>query len=250
MRVAVMSDIHGNSVGLDAVLHDLQRQPADQLVCLGDAIQGGPQPAQVVRQLRELGCPVVMGNADAWMISGVDTGDEPASEERWKILRAVREWSLAHLSAEDQSFIRAFQPTVEIQLDAGRKLLCFHGSPDSFDDVMLPDSPQETLLKYLGRHNADVLCGGHTHVQYMRRITLDGALMFNPGSVGLAYAHHQPEGKERMDAWAEYAVLTSEGSRLALEFRRVPYDIAPLLEAYRSSGRPYAEKAIAQYSRP
>src|SRR5512142_3057048 len=112
MRVAVISDIHGNRVGLDAVLNDLRSHPADQVVCLGDAIQGGPQPAQVVARLRELGCPVVMGNADAWMLSGVDTGNEPASEERWKSLRAVREWSLTQVSAGDRSFIHAFRPTV------------------------------------------------------------------------------------------------------------------------------------------
>ncbi len=249
MRVAVISDIHGNSIGLDTVLEDLRRHPADRIVCLGDAIQGGPQPAQVVARLREVGCPVVMGNADAWLLTGSETGSENISEERQRILDAVREWTLKQLSAEDRSFIQAFRPTVEIELEAGRRLLCFHGSPDSFDDVMLPDSPQEKLLQFLGKHNADVFTGGHTHVQYMRRITREGAILFNPGSVGLAYAHYQPEGEERMDAWAEYALLSSQGDRLVLEFRRVPYDVEPLLEAYRSSGRPYSEKGIAQYGR-
>ncbi len=247
MRIAVMSDIHGNRIGLDTVLEDLRAHPADRIVCLGDAIQGGPQPAQVVKRLRELGCPVVLGNADAWLISGEETGEESMTDERRRMLDAVREWTLGQLSAEDRAFIQGFQPTAEIELEAGRRLLCFHGSPDSFDDIMLPDTPQVKLLKFLGQHSADVFAGGHTHVQYMRRITQEGRIMFNPGSVGMAYAHHQPEGIERMDAWAEYALLTSEGDRLALEFRRVPYDVGPLLEAYRASGRPYAEKAIAQY---
>jgi predicted phosphodiesterase len=188
-----------------------------------------------------------MGNADAWLLSGVDTGNEITSEERERTLNAVREWSLAQLSPDDRAFIQAFQPTVEIELEADRKLLCFHGSPDSFDDIMLPETPQEQLFKFLGQYTADAQCGGHTHVQYVRRIGADGRIFFNPGSVGLAYSHHQPEGAERIDPWAEYAVLTSEGPRLALEFRRVPYDIAPLLEAYRSSGRPFAEKAITEY---
>jgi predicted phosphodiesterase len=200
-----------------------------------------------VSRLRELGCPVVMGNADAWLLSGVDTGNEITSEERERTLNAVRDWSLKQLSPEDRAFIQAFRPTVEIALEAGRKLLCFHGSPDSFDDIMLPDTPQEQLFKLLGKHDADALTGGHTHVQYVRRIGADGRIFFNPGSVGLAYSHHQPEGEERMDPWAEYAVLTSEGDRLALEFRRIPYDVSPLLEAYRSSGRPYADKAFASY---
>lgn len=248
MRLAVFSDIHGNSFGLDAILRDLEQHAADRLVCLGDAIQGGPQPALVVQRLRELGCPIVMGNADAWLLSGVETGNEVTSEERRRTLDDVRAWSMQHLSPEDQAFIAGFQPTVEIPLEAGRRFLGFHGSPDSFDDIMLPDTPHDALFKFLGRHEADALAGGHTHVQYVRRIGADGKIFFNPGSVGLAYNHQQPDTGFRADPWAEYAVLTSEGARLALEFRRVPYDVRPLIEAYRSSRRPHAEQAIAQYA--
>lgn len=248
MRIAVISDIHGNCIALDAALADLEQHPADHLVCLGDAIQGGPQPAQVVSRLRELRCPVVMGNADAWLLSGVETGNEPASEEHRRMLDAVREWSLAQLSRDDRAFIQGFRPTVEMALEAGRRLLCFHGSPASFDDVMLPDTPQEQLFKFLGEYRADALCGGHTHVQYMRRLGADGRFFFNPGSIGFAYSHHQPEDSFRADPWAEYAVLTSEGDKLALQFRRVPYDVEPLIDAYRTSGRPYADQAIAQYA--
>ncbi len=248
MRVAVISDIHGNCIALDRVLEDLGRGPTDKIVCLGDAIQGGPQPAEVVKRLRGLGCPVVMGNADAWLLTGKETGNEPTSEERQRILDAVREWSLHQLSGEDREFVQGFQPTVEVALEAGRKLLCFHGSPDSFDDILLPDIPQDALYKFLGKFHADAMTGGHTHVQQMRRIGDDARFFFNPGSVGLAYSHHQPDAGFQADPWAEYAVLTSEGERSALEFRRVPYDVAPLIDVYRSSGRPYAEAAVAQYS--
>ncbi len=81
MRTAVISDIHGNCVALDAVLADLQAHPVDQVACLGDAIQGGPQPAKVAARLRELGWPVVMGNADAWLLSGIPTGSEPVTAQ-------------------------------------------------------------------------------------------------------------------------------------------------------------------------
>jgi predicted phosphodiesterase len=59
MRVAVISDMHGNAVAFDAVLADIAGQGIDQVVCLGDALQGGAQPAEVASRLRELGCPVV-----------------------------------------------------------------------------------------------------------------------------------------------------------------------------------------------
>jgi hypothetical protein len=81
----------------------------------------------------------------------------------------------------------------------------------------------------------------------LRRLGQDERFFFNPGSIGLAYSHHQPDEGFQADPWAEYAVLSSEGQRLALEFRRVPYDVEPLLQVYEASGRPYAEQAKAQY---
>jgi putative phosphoesterase len=248
MRIAILSDIHGNCVGLDTVLKEIEREHFDRVVCLGDAIQGGPQPAQVVSRLRELGCGVVMGNADAWLLTGEETGNESISDERRLTMDAIRRWSLEQLSATDRAFIQAFQPVINVELEAGRKLLCFHGSPASFDDVILPDSSQEELYKHLGAYDAHVMTGGHTHVQYIRRLSSDARFFFNPGSIGFAYSHHQPDQGFQADPWAEYAVLTSEGERLALEFRRVPFDAAELIAVYRSSGRPHPDLAIAQYT--
>src|SRR6185436_6063002 len=91
MRIAIFSDMHANAIAFDAVLADLHAQRPDQSVCLGDAIQGGPQPDAVVQRLRALGCPVVMGNADAWLLTGQATGAEPTSAQQL----AVREWQLA-----------------------------------------------------------------------------------------------------------------------------------------------------------
>src|SRR6266545_7690778 len=138
MRVAVISDMHGNDFACESVEADIQSQRVDQIVCLGDAIQGGPQPAEVVERLRRLNCPVVMGNADAWLISGVETADEGIPPERLKKMGEIRNWSLSHLTEDDVDFIASFQPTVTLHLEDGIDLLCFHGSPTSFDDVILP----------------------------------------------------------------------------------------------------------------
>src|SRR5256885_316929 len=126
MHIAVISDMHGNCIGLDAVLADLRAEPIDQLICLGDCIQGGPQPAEVVARLRELGCPVVMGNADAWLLTGKETGAEAIPAERMRKMSAIRDWSLAQLSESDKDFIAAFRPTVEVSLGNGHNLLGFH----------------------------------------------------------------------------------------------------------------------------
>ncbi len=137
MHVGIIADIHGNRVALDAAVADLREQQVDQIVCLGDAIQGGPQPAETTALLRELACPIVLGNADDWLLTGESSGAEPITEQQI----AVREWSLTQLTAEDRTFIRSFQPTITIDLPAGQRLLCFHGSPASYDDVILPDTP-------------------------------------------------------------------------------------------------------------
>jgi predicted phosphodiesterase len=246
MRIAVISDIHGNCLALDVALADIRRDGLEQIVCLGDAIQGGAQPAAVVARLRELGCPVVMGNADDWLLTGEETGSESFSAERLRKMHEIRAWSLAQLSEGDRAFIARFQPTVEIAL-GGRALLCFHGSPASFDDIILPTTPEEEFQGYLGAYVPHIMTGGHTHMQQIRRVGASDSFFFNPGSIGLAYSHQQPEDRFRTDPWAEYAVLAAENGRIALEFRRVPIDVQALIAVYRSSGRPHAEDSVAQY---
>ncbi len=244
MKIAVISDIHGNCLAFDAVLNDLDPRPVDRIVCLGDAIQGGPQPAEVVQRLRELGCAVVMGNADAFLLSG-DNDGEAATPERQSKLAAVREWSLAHLTLQDRQFIGSFQPTVTVDAEGGTSLLCFHGSPASFNDIILPSTPEDEFQRLLASYVPAVMAGGHTHLQQVRRIGQN--FFFNPGSVGFAYRPGQPDDRLRADPWAEYAVLTLEPERTALEFRRVPFDVAKLRRIFLESGRPYVDEAAAQY---
>ena len=245
MRIAIISDMHGNDLAFEAVEADLQNQKIDQSVCLGDAIQGGPQPAAVVQRLRRLNCPVVMGNADAWLISGEETADEGIPPERLRKMGEIRTWSLSQLAEEDLDFIATFQPTVTIKLEDGLDLLCFHGSPTSFDDIILPAAPEEEFQKYLGAYADRILTGGHTHAQQIRRI--GRYFFFNPGSVGFAYSHNQPDDEFYADPWAEYGILTAENGQVSLEFRCIPFNAKELIRIYRESGRPFAEDAIAQY---
>jgi putative phosphoesterase len=243
MRLAVLSDMHGNDIAFAAVMDDLDRAGFDQIVCLGDAIQGGPQPVEVTRRLRERNIPVVMGNADSWLLTGFKSGAEAISEDRMRKMLAAREWSLGKLSDEDKAFIAGFQPTIRIELGNGEHLLCFHGSPSSYDDLLLPDSPAEIFKDLLSPHRATFFCGGHTHVQFVRHL-LDG-FHFNPGSAGSAYRHGQPEGELMFDSFAEYAMLSVDGPRIGLEFVRVPFDVEKLASTYQASGRPNCNDALA-----
>jgi putative phosphoesterase len=240
MRVAVIADIHGNAVAFDAVRADLEAHAVDRVVCLGDAIQGGPQPAEVVTRLRELACPVVLGNADAFLLTGTD-GNESLTPQQ----QAAREWSLAQLSEADRAFIAAFQPTVEISLPGKRRLLCFHGSPASFHDIISPETPEDAVRRFLGAYLPAILTGGHTHLQQLRR--LDDSLFFNPGSVGFVYNTRQSGGNLHADPWAEYAILSADERRFSIEFCRVPFDVADWKRITLASGIPDAKTMVTRY---
>jgi putative phosphoesterase len=242
VNLAVISDIHGNMTAFDAALADISAQGLKRIVCLGDAIQGGPQPVEVVAKLRELGCPVVMGNADNWLLTGVATDGQADTEQ----LTTTRAWSLTQLSDDDRVFIAAFVPTVALELEGDQRLLCFHGSPASFDDYILPETPHAELQRLFARHDATLLTGGHTHLQQIRRV--DAKLFFNPGSVGRALDRNLPAGVDRAYPWAEYAIVTSDARGIGITFRQVPFDVERHLAVTRASGIPFMEQMVGRYA--
>jgi predicted phosphodiesterase len=141
--------------------------------------------------------------------------------------------------------MHTFKPTVQIQLDEERVLLCYHGSPKSFDHIILPQTPDEEVRQYLEPQEHIIYTGGHTHMQFIRHF--GRTFHFNPGSVGVAYRHDQPDDHFRLDPWAEYAILSYHSGNLSLEFRRISFDMQQLISIYNTSGRPFAESSIAEY---
>lgn len=248
MRIIVLSDVHGNCLALETVVEDAKKKGFDQIVCNGDMIQGGPQPHETVQLLRELNCSVVMGNSDAWLLTGIETDAHLITEERRKKLDLVREWSLSKLGEEDRAFINSFQPTIHIDLGHAKNLLAFHGSPTSFDEVLLPSTPEDEFDASLRPYADNFLTGGHTHLQFMRRLRDSQNFFFNPGSVGVAYNHEQSGDKGLLDPWAEYAILTVQNLHIGLEFVRVALDMDKLADMYRHSDKPFAREALAQYT--
>ena len=210
MPLALVSDIHGNDLALAAVVAELERLDVEQVVCLGDVAQGGSQPAEVLDRLARLGWPVILGNADAFLLEVDPSSPEPATDEQLE----RRTWTLEQLSDAQLEQIRAFVPTLDVEVD-GVTLRAFHGSPHSYDDIVLPETPDAVAERLLGGSGVDLLAGGHTHLQWTRYV--DGALYVNPGSVGLAY--NRFESDPVPIEVAEYALVT----RGSVEFRRVPW---------------------------
>jgi predicted phosphodiesterase len=239
-RLAVISDAHGNGVALDVALADIRDARVDGVVCLGDLAQGGPQPDQVVDALQRFPGETwfVLGNADAFLLDP-EAGAEPVTQEQLE----MREWSIDRLGEERLSLLRAFRPTVELDLHGEMdKLLAFHGSPRSFDDILLPTASSDELHSLIGPTDASFLCGGHVHVQWTRR--LDSASFFNPGSVGYSRDEPVPQSELRCDPWACYAILTIERGTAEIAFRRVGFDPVDVIDAVKRSGMPDADRHL------
>jgi putative phosphoesterase len=236
MRLALISDQHGNDVAFRAVLEDVERLSVEEIVCLGDVVQSGAEPVQTLDRLAAIGCETILGNADAFLLEVRGDDPEPVTEQ----LLEVRDWTLSQLSSTHVEQIRSFKPVVRRELD-GVSLLLFHGSPRSYDDVLLPELGGEALEPFLG-HDAALLAGGHTHLQWTRKI--GDALYVNPGSVGVSYDRHPDPPVLR--PLAEWALVTVADGAVGIEFRQVPYSIEDFRAAAEQSGRPYADEFAAQ----
>jgi predicted phosphodiesterase len=240
--VALFSDVHGNAVAFRAMLADLREHDVDHVVCLGDHAQGGPQPAECLELLRELGCPAVMGNSDHFLLT-LDPGEEEFTAEQIENAK----WSKSQLAGELLAFHRDFQPTVALDLGEGRTLLAFHGTPRSRDETVGPWMPEEQFRAPFEGLDAAAFAGGHSHQQWARR--LGDAYYVNPGSVGFPLDHHQSASPPRADVRAEYAILNVDGPGIRVEFRRIPFDVDELLESVEASGLPNPEDAAGHWRR-
>lgn len=231
-RIGVISDIHGNLFALDAVLAELERESLDGIVCLGD-VAVGPQPQETLARVRALGCPVVIGNWDAWFL---DRPPPPQDDVGRKLYEITAFWADA-VTDDDRAYIRTFVPQLELPLDGGEPALCFHGSPNSYDDFIFATTPDEVVGRMFGDRRAPLMIGGHAHLQLLRRF--EHILFVNPGSVGLPFSDWWPD-RVRIAPRAEYGIVSQEDGRLGIELRRTDYDVQALLRLALESGMPHA----------
>jgi predicted phosphodiesterase len=239
MRILLISDIHGNLVALEAVLHEIAREPIDQIICLGDVGSLGPQPQAVLDRLRDLRCAVVLGNTDAWLLNPpVATETDP---DRLRTMYTINTWCAEQLSPADRAYLQTFSFLLERPLDAGRTLLAYHGSPCSFDDVLAAVTPEAAITRMLAGWSAAVMVGGHTHIQMIRRY--EAVHLVNVGSIGLPGVNAgSPElPMNRHVTWAEYGVLSIEQGRLSIDLRRTPLDMVAVRKAAIQSGMPHLD---------
>ncbi|MBL4679973.1 MAG: metallophosphoesterase family protein [Pseudomonadales bacterium] len=209
MRFALISDLHGNIVALEAVLADIALRGVDRTICLGDIIDLGPRPCEVVDRLREAGIPCVLGNHDP-------LDEHPPLPP----LKQVEEWTRTQLNSEQLNWLSAL-PFDRVEALEEFKLLAVHGNPLSNQQGIEPGTTDEILEDYLSDMKEDVIVVGHTHLQLCRR--MNEKLIVNVGSVGMPFLGPL-NGPPIILKSIDYALVTADRGVISVELVRLPLD--------------------------
>lgn len=236
MRVALISDIHGNLPALEAVLAAIDATPGiDALYHLGDLVGYAPWPNEVIARLRERGVAGVAGNYDSTTATDYEhcgcRYEDPRQEELSHLSYA---WTRAHTSPESKAWLRALPFRLDLRPLgghlAGPRLFLVHGNPVLNTVYWTEDRSDDFCLKMAAHLNAragDVVAFGHTHRPWQRQV--DGVHFVNTGSVG------RPKDGDWRAGW----VLVDFGrDPVAVDFLRVDYDLERARKAIRESELP------------
>jgi predicted phosphodiesterase len=223
VRVAVLSDVHGNLPALEAVLGEVALEEVDAVVCGGDVV-GGAFSAEVLDRLAALpDIRFVRGNGDRTVLEGTDEFGVDWENERNR------------LGEERLALIASWPLTAELELDGlGRTLFC-HAVPSADEPIFTRITPDDDLVALLGNVEANVLVCGHTHVQF-DRVLPTGLRVVNAGSVGMPY-----EGQQG----AFWALLGRD-----VDLRRTHYDVEAAARAIREAGGAVNEQQASYLVEP
>lgn len=207
MRIAFLSDLHGNIHALTAVKRFLNEQIVNQVVVVGDLVGYGASPGPVIDFVQREGWPTGMGSSDLRV--SLDFGER---EGRRGVADQVLQWTRKTLTPAQFEFLRRLPPSGRLSTPIGR-VRYFHGSPHD-PEQRLDLMGSEMELRRLGEQlSARVVVVGGTHVPFIR--TVDETTFVDPGSVGLSL-NHEPG--------ADVAIVDCVGRKPKVTLHKVPYD--------------------------
>lgn len=244
-RIAILADIHGNSIALQAVLEDIQQQGGvDAYWILGDLAAIGHDPVRVLESLNQLpGVAFVRGNTETYLSSGKPPVPplETLQKEPGRIpaalhLTASFAWTAGALTTTGwMPWIRALPLEMRHTLPDGARVLGVHAAPGMDDGAGInPQTGEQTLAEYARSANADLVCVGHTH--WPIDLKAEGVRFFNPGSVSNPVTE---------DLQASYAMLEADESGYTLQSYSVDYDHQAVIAAVLQAEHPSADYIIA-----
>jgi putative phosphoesterase len=236
MRIAIVTDIHGNLTAFEAVLADLRQTSPDLILHGGDLADPGSNPAEIVDRIRDLGWQGVVGNTDEMLFNPQSLTDFAAKSPNLQSLFAVIEEMAAatreSLGDERLAWLRALP-----RLQVHGPVALVHATPATTWRAPMPeagDAELESLYSPLGQ---PIAVYGHIHRSYVRRVP--GVTVVNAGSVSLSH-----DGDRR----AAYLLLDDAKP----EIRRVEYDVDREIQALTARGLPHADwiARILQTAKP
>jgi putative phosphoesterase len=210
VRLAVLSDIHGNLPALEAVLDDIAARRPDMVLVAGDLVNRGPQPAEVVEWLRMLAYPTVKGNHERYVLDAADAVDPTEGGATFEPAR----WAMRQLSVGQLAYLRDLPFSLHVD-----DLMVVHASPRHDQDAIFLRTTEAELHEKLNSY-ARVVCG-HTHVSLVRHWA--GGLVVNVGSAGNSF-----EGDPR----ARYGWFEKRAEGWHVEIVALPYDVDAVLRAF------------------
>lgn len=224
MKIAIISDIHGNYKAYEACLEYLQKQQVDSLFFLGDYITDSPYPQKFLRLLyetqREKNCLFVRGNREEYIL---ENERKPQGWHR-SSGSGVLLYTAERLEKKDIAFINRCPVILRPETEKLPPVTLCHGIPEDTRGnvgefpLLLPQALKQAKTKYL--------FGGHSHKQEVRK-TSEG-IYLNPGSLGLAI--------DGVGARAQFAIVTVDKTEYREEFISIPYDIEGLMKDFEESG--------------
>ncbi|WP_206916238.1 metallophosphoesterase family protein [Alicyclobacillus suci] len=227
MRVAFISDIHGNAVALRAVLEDIEQTGCQEIYVLGDICYRGPDPKECLELVQSVATDVIKGNADEWVVNGVQRGQVP--EQRLMVMRAEQQFTVNQLTTGDIQYLDQL-PLTLAKSTGGIDWFAFHATPNDLFAIVQATTEEEIVERQIfGAREAAVYLYGHIHLPYVRE--MNQRTIVNLGSVGLPF-DGIPE--------ASYVVLDFDATRVNINLRRVPYDIDEAIRRLREVDYPNA----------
>ena len=222
MRIAILSDIHGNLLALDAVMQDLEKTAPDEVWCGGDIGWLGPWAGECIARVRDAGWATVKGNTDVWITGDPQTIEDPGQRQQLQDIAAYHD-----ISQDDAQWLA----NLPLGHSGAGSLLLVHGTPQSPFVAPQPADPSADFEPY--EDAAQLVVYGHVHKAFVRRLRGD-TIVCNTGAVGLP-----------MDGpLATYLLVDHRGAEWAMTHRRIEFDRRGALAQSKHQGGPASELFI------